>query len=55
MQNVHVTFETHKRLFISAFSICMAKPLIQNKLSVSCKSPGPLKLVIYEKVSLEGS
>ena len=55
MQNVHVTFETHKQSFICAFSICMVKPLIQNKLAVSCKLPGPLKSAIYEKVSLEGS
>ena len=31
MRNFQDTFETRKRLFISAFSICMTVPLIRNK------------------------
>ena len=39
MQNFQDTFETSKRLFISAFSICMTVPLSQNEFQCSFKGP----------------
>ena len=37
MRNFQDTFETHKRSFISVFSICMTVPLTANMMSEVCK------------------
>ena len=60
MRNFLDIFETHKRLFISAFSMCMTIPssdhhLIYSVMNTTFKSEEPKKIIYwdYSKFSFE--
>ena len=57
MQNFRVTFETRKRSFVSAFSICMAVSLINkfsdvivNRPRNGCETVGNIKVVCIDSL-----
>ena len=50
MQNFTDTFETRKRLFISAFSICMTVPLMEKRSSSFTNKSAPFERGLDFKV-----